>query len=208
MDARVGVAGLGAAAAGLIFLLANPAPAQVTEQPVRGGNPPVITIPEVSPPAAAPASLAERPRTPSGAVDASTANALAGDGADDRRPPPPAGPVAPPTPAHGASAVLRVLDKVTAETMLFEAPIGRRVRYKSLVLEVKVCVVRGGGEARPEPSAYLTVTSDAGASSGAALGPRQVFKGWMFATGPGLNALRHPVYDAWLVSCSAAAPAT
>ena len=117
-------------------------------------------------------------------------------------------PVGPPVPAHAQAAVLRVLDKVTAETMAFAAPIGARVRYKSLVFEVKSCVTRGPGDAQPEPSAYLTITSDAGANAGGVIGPRQVFKGWMFANAPGLHALKHPVYDAWLVSCSASTPRT
>ena len=114
-------------------------------------------------------------------------------------------PVGPPVPVRAPAALLRVLDKVTAETMVFEAPIGRKVRYKSLVFEVKACETRGVGEAQPQSSAYLTVTSDAAA--GAALAPRQIFKGWMFANFPSLHALRHPVYDSWLVACSAAAPA-
>jgi hypothetical protein len=117
-------------------------------------------------------------------------------------------PPGPPVPAHGDAAVLRVLDKVTAETMAFEAPVGRRVRYKNLVFEVKVCETRDAGDAQPQPEAYLIITSDAGASFGLVTGPKQVFKGWMFANAPSLHALKHPVYDAWLVSCSAAAPAT
>lgn len=30
-----------------------------------------------------------------------------------------------------------------------------------------------------------------------------VFSGWMYASSPGLNALEHPVYDIWVMSCSA-----
>jgi hypothetical protein len=119
-----------------------------------------------------------------------------------------AAPPPPPVPARAQAAVLRVLDKVTAETMVFAAPIGRRVRYKSLVFEVKTCVTRGESDPQPKPSAYLLITSDAGSGSGGVIGPRQVFRGWMFANAPGLHALKHPVYDAWLVSCSAVAPPT
>lgn len=121
------------------------------------------------------------------------------------RPGKPTSPPGPPVPVRAPAAVLRVLDKVTAETMAFEAPIGRRVRYKSLVFEVKACETRGAGEAQPQPSAYLIITSDA--AIGATLLSRQVFRGWMFANYPSLHALTHPVYDAWLVACSAAAPA-
>jgi hypothetical protein len=33
-----------------------------------------------------------------------------------------------------------------------------------------------------------------------------VFHGWMFATSPALHPFQHPVYDAWLIACMAAAP--
>ena len=112
----------------------------------------------------------------------------------------------PPRPLRSPSAILRVLDKVSAETMAFEAPVGRRVRYKSLVFEVKACETRDADAAQPQPSAYLTITSDAGLAAGSTLGARQVFKGRMFANAPSLHAVKHPVYDAWLVACSAATP--
>jgi hypothetical protein len=126
--------------------------------------------------------------------------------AELENPKPKAPPPGPPLPVRAPAAVLRVLDKVTAETMAFEAPVGRRVRYKSLVFEVKACVTRDAADPQPQPSVYLVVTSDAGVATGAALAPRQVFKGWMFANAPGVSALEHPVYDAWLVACNAAAP--
>jgi hypothetical protein len=30
---------------------------------------------------------------------------------------------------------------------------------------------------------------------------RQLFRGWMFASSPGVSGLQHPVYDAWIVGC-------
>ena len=104
------------------------------------------------------------------------------------------------------TAVLRVLDKVSAETMAFEAPVGRRIRYKSLVFLVRTCVTRDIAGPQPRPSAYLEITSDAAAPGGGPLAERSLFKGWMFANAPGVHALGHPVYDAWLVACSAAPP--
>ncbi len=35
---------------------------------------------------------------------------------------------------------------------------------------------------------------------------RQVFRGWMFANGPGVHPFEHPVYDAWLIACKTDAP--
>jgi hypothetical protein len=100
-------------------------------------------------------------------------------------------------------AVIRVLDKVTAETLRFAAPVGRRVRYKSLVFEVKACGTWGVGTADPRPSAYVIIESDPGGADAAA---QRIYKGWMFAEAPGVHLLRHPIYDAWLESCIATAP--
>ena len=33
--------------------------------------------------------------------------------------------------------------------------------------------------------------------------PRQIFRGWMFASSPAVNGLQHPIYDAWIVGCKA-----
>ncbi len=102
-------------------------------------------------------------------------------------------------------AVIRVLDKVTAETLRFAAPVGRRVRYKSRVFEVKACETWGVGTAQPRPSAYLIIQSDPGGAGAGGAG-QQIYKGWMFAQAPGVHVLRHPIYDAWLESCIATAP--
>ncbi len=100
-------------------------------------------------------------------------------------------------------AVLRVLDKVTAETMQFAAPVGRRVRYRSLVFEVKACETWGAGSAEPRPSAYLIIQSDVGGATAGVRQVKQIFRGWIFAQTPSAHVLRHPIYDAWLVSCIA-----
>src|SRR5262249_25953925 len=56
---------------------------------------------------------------------------------------------------------------------------------------------------------YVTVDSQPRALAGKAPpAPRQVFKGWMYASSPGLHPLEHPVYDAWLITCRATAPVT
>ena len=166
-----------------------PAPPVAPAAPATGSPAPVIAAPKVAPPA--PVNIETVPPLPEARLEPAKP-----------KPPPPG----PPLPVRAPAAILRVLDKVTAETMAFEAPVGRRVRYKSLVFEVKACVTRGAADPQPQPSVYLVVTSDAGVATGAGLAPRQVFKGWMFANAPGVHSLRHPVYDAWLVACNAAAP--
>ena len=118
-------------------------------------------------------------------------------------PPPELGP----KPVRSPAAVLQALDKVTAETMRFAAPVGQPVRYKNLVFVVKACESTGLGGPSPQESAYVVIDVAPLASEGiAAPPPRQVFKGWMFANSPGLNPFQNPTYDAWLITCMAATP--
>jgi hypothetical protein len=104
-------------------------------------------------------------------------------------------------------AVIEALDKVTAESLRFEAAVGRPIRYKSLVFTVKACERSTPEEPIDDSIAYVTVDSQPRPAPGRpALAPRQTFKGWMYASSPGLHPLEHPVYDAWLITCRAAAP--
>jgi hypothetical protein len=104
-------------------------------------------------------------------------------------------------------AIIQALDKVTAESVRFEAAVGRPVRYKSLIFTVKACERAADDEPVPDAIAYLIVDSQPKAAPGKPTPPpRQAFKGWMYASSPGLNPLQHPVYDAWLITCRATTP--
>lgn len=145
------------------------------------------------------------------------------------KPPPPPAPITPERPAttekpkaqavekpteplrrtRGGAAIIQALDKVTAETLRFEAPIGQAVRYKSLVITVRACETTASDEDAPDTAAYMTIDSQPKPVAGrGAPAPRQVFRGWMYASSPGLNPLEHPVYDAWLIACRASGPAS
>ncbi len=122
-------------------------------------------------------------------------------------PPPPSPPPGPPPVLRSPTAVLRVLDKVTAETLRFEAPVGKRVRYKTLVFIVKACETRGLKDPQPRPSAYVVIDSEPPAPPGrAAPDAKEIYRGWMFAVAPELHPFEHPVYDAWLESCTSDTP--
>ena len=57
----------------------------------------------------------------------------------------------------------------------------------------------------PESAAYVIIDSEPRLREGRApLPARQIFRGWMYASTPGVNPVQHPVYDAWLVACKAA----
>ena len=109
--------------------------------------------------------------------------------------------------ARASAAILQAIDKVTAETIRFEAPVGQPIRYKSLVFTVRACETAAPDELAPEAVAYVVVDSEPRPQPGRARRPsRQIFRGWMYASSPSLNPLEHPVYDAWVIACSTSAP--
>jgi hypothetical protein len=126
------------------------------------------------------------------------------------KPAPPAAPVKPPEPAKRqryAIAIMQALDKVTTETMRFEVPVGQPIRYKTLVFTVRACETAATDEVAPETTAYVIVDTQPKAQAGRPAPPgRQIYKGWMYASSPGLNPLEHPVYDAWLIACKQSIP--
>ncbi|MDB5425472.1 MAG: hypothetical protein JWQ29_2888, partial [Phenylobacterium sp.] len=72
---------------------------------------------------------------------------------------------------------------------------------------VKACERSAPDEAVDDSIAYLTIDSQPRPLPGKPAPPaRQAYKGWMYASSPGLHPLGHPVYDAWLITCRAAAP--
>ncbi|TCS17547.1 hypothetical protein EV278_102311 [Caulobacter sp. BK020] len=109
--------------------------------------------------------------------------------------------------ARSSVAILQALDKVTTETMRFEAPVGQPIRYKTLIFTVRACETTAPDEDAPDSVAYVTVDTQPKALPGrVAPAGRQIYKGWMYANSPGLNPLEHPVYDAWLIACKTSAP--
>lgn len=106
-------------------------------------------------------------------------------------------------------AIMQALDKITAETMRFEAPVGQPIRYKNLIFTVRACETSAPDEPAPDAAAYVQVVSQSRDDRGRPVGAvRDVFKGWMYASSPGVRPLEHPVYDAWLIACKAStAPA-
>ena len=116
--------------------------------------------------------------------------------------PPPRGDSAPlraipPGPGKPA-AELQGLDKVTARTRRFYAPVGEATKFGTLSITVGDCLVNAP-DAPPESVAYLTIVD---IKPGQA--EEKLFAGWMFASTPSLSTLDHGVYDVRVLACTMA----
>jgi hypothetical protein len=114
--------------------------------------------------------------------------------------------LAPETPAprqRRRVAIVEAIDKITAESMRFEVEVGGRpVRFnQALIFTARACEVSAENEPVADSIAYLEVTLQPRGTVRAE--PRQIFRGWMFASTPALSGLQHPIYDAWVVGCKA-----
>ncbi|MFO1189227.1 MAG: DUF2155 domain-containing protein [Alphaproteobacteria bacterium] len=97
--------------------------------------------------------------------------------------------------AQSVAATLRVLDKVTARANTVDAVIGQPVSFGTLRIVVRSCK-KNPPEETPESAAFLEIDD---VRSGRPV--KHLFKGWMFASSPGLHALEHPIYDVWVIDC-------
>jgi hypothetical protein len=196
---RLGVKLSLAAAASMLALAGSPAGAQ---PPPEAPAPPGDAIGQLL------QSTPQEPRLPvaKAAPPAATADADNDDDAVSDKPVA----KAPPPPAKRIrrnAAIIQALDKVTAETLRFEADVNQPVRYKDLVFTVHVCEDSAPDEPQPASFAHIEIDSQPKPPPGQAAPPaRQLFVGWMLSNAPAANPFEHPVYDAWLIACKTAAP--
>jgi hypothetical protein len=92
-------------------------------------------------------------------------------------------------------AELQGLDKVTARTQRFYAPVGEMTRFGTLEIKVGDCLVNTP-DAPPEATAYLTIVDRKPGQA-----EEKLFAGWMFASTPSLSTLDHGVYDVRVLAC-------
>ena len=179
---------LAPAAALLIAVFATGSMAQTPPPTGPEAAPPAGQTPAIPGAAPVPPPTVLLPSAPSDAAAASDAV--------------PAKPLAPAKRPRRAAAVIQALDKTTAETLRFEAPVGQPVRYKDLIFLVHVCEDSAPELGQRGAAAHMEIQSSPRPIPGRATPPtRQLFKGWMFANSPGLHPFEHPVYDAWLIGC-------
>ena len=106
-------------------------------------------------------------------------------------------------PRYG-SAILQAVDKVTAETLRFEAKVGEPIRFKGLVVTVNTCETTAADEDAPDSIAHMQVLSQP--EGMASVSAREAYRGWMYANAAAVHPFQHPVYDLWLIACKAQAP--
>jgi len=101
-------------------------------------------------------------------------------------------------------AIVEAIDKITAESMRFEVEVGGRpVRFqRTLIFTARACEVSAPDEQVSDAVAYLEVSLQPRGVIQVSE-PRQIFRGWMFASSPAVSGLQHPIYDAWIVGCKA-----
>ena len=91
--------------------------------------------------------------------------------------------------------VLQGLDKITARVSKFEIEVDEVGYFGTLNIKVRACRKKPPTEP-PEKAAFLEIT-DLKLGENAT----ELYKGWMFASSPGLSSLEHPVYDVWVLDC-------
>jgi hypothetical protein len=92
------------------------------------------------------------------------------------------------------------LDKITARITKFDVKINETVQFGALQVTPYVCYNRASTD-DPLTTGFVAVDEIALDNK-----IHRIFSGWMFADSPGLNAVEHPIYDVWLVSCKGGKP--
>lgn len=94
--------------------------------------------------------------------------------------------------SRGQAVLLRGLDRVSGATTDLTIPVGGRGTYARLEIAVTDCRYPAGDPAAGG-YAFLEITDT--------LRNERLFRGWMIATAPALNALDHPRHDIWVLGC-------
>lgn len=95
--------------------------------------------------------------------------------------------------ATAGGAEFRVLDKINGEAADLSLRNGAESSVWRMQVELRECRYPVGN---PSGDAYAFVTLRHQGQS------EPVFRGWMIASSPALNALDHPRYDVWVIRCS------
>jgi hypothetical protein len=90
------------------------------------------------------------------------------------------------------TAVLQVLDKVDAQSVILDVKVGSSAPSGPLTIAVRSCEVSASNQAQ-DATAFLDITdSHPDAPS---------FHAWMLKSDPSVSMLQHPIYDVRVLGC-------
>lgn len=95
--------------------------------------------------------------------------------------------------AQGSGALLRGLDKVAGASRDIELAVGDSANFGRLTITLSECRFPVDNPAA-DAFAHLVIRD--------ALIEEPVFRGWMIASSPALNALDHQRFDIWVIRCT------
>ncbi len=95
--------------------------------------------------------------------------------------------------------LLRVLNKVTAQSMLFKAKPKDTVSFGKLKINTLMCRV-SSPNSQADSAALLDIREEQPGKEGV----KQLFRGWMYQSSPSITALEHPIYDVTMEGCEIA----
>ncbi|MFZ4541409.1 MAG: DUF2155 domain-containing protein [Rickettsiales bacterium] len=93
--------------------------------------------------------------------------------------------------------VIRALNKVTAQSELITLKPSEGVKFGQLIIRAVACQISS-----PKSQTDYAGLLDISEEMPTGVQPKQLFKGWMYASSPSIAALEHPVYDVTMVECS------
>lgn len=94
--------------------------------------------------------------------------------------------------SRGTGATLRVLDKVSGQVTDIQFLTGEIARKGRISIRLRECRYPKGNPSG-DAFAFLDVAEDGNETP--------VFRGWMIASSPALNAMDHSRYDVWVLRC-------
>lgn len=93
----------------------------------------------------------------------------------------------------GSGGTLRVLDKITGRTHDLDLANGQTGQVGLLSVTLNECRYPSGNRSGDAYALMMIVYGNEA---------EPVFRGWMIASAPALNALDHPRYDVWALRCN------
>lgn len=95
--------------------------------------------------------------------------------------------------SSGSQAVMRALDKVSGQVVDLTIELGQEQSFHRLRVRLDACRFPTENPAS-DSFAFVEIREDPS--------DEMVFRGWMVASSPALNALDHARYDIWALRCS------